>query len=363
MDGPDDVIALLDVYLAGTGTPEERARAIAYVDARPHLRARLDALRHRVDGDMPNPIVYETIRVQLLERVARDVAGPERKTRPVSPPNIGRPWRMVGLGILAILGSVGLMRYMSHQATRTSVHVYRTAAGRVANLVLPSGVHLVLGPATTVTVAVRPDHSTQVAVQGNVLAAVPPNAHVPFTVRAGNSITRVLGTTFAVRKYATDRVVRIAVLEGRVAVHALVPHDGDVSTAQDGADAVLAAKTLGMVTDSGVVQIMPNAPVNDMVAWAQGRLVFHQTPLRDVIPELERAYDVEIHLADSSLANHALTFTVLTSARSVDDVLHALVPALDAHYARSGRTIFIRHGRSSAATPSSPVVKETHYGR
>src|SRR5690606_823705 len=112
-----------------------------------------------------------------------------------------------------------------------------------------------------------------------------------FTVHSAGIATRVLGTSFVVRAYETDRAPQVAVTEGKVAVNnastskILLP--GDVASVPANLEITLASKV----------------SMADVVGWMRGQLVFDGTPLRDVIVELERMYDVDITLASRSLGD------------------------------------------------------------
>jgi ferric-dicitrate binding protein FerR (iron transport regulator) len=115
-----------------------------------------------------------------------------------------------------------------------------------------------------------------------------------------------------------------------------------------------------------MVQVTPDIAVDDYTGWTRGQLVFRDTPARDVVTELGRAYGVEIHIADSARAVRPLSWTISLSERSLTDVLESLVDVLDAHPVRTGSIITFFPGRSASHRPMNPrslSSSERTYGK
>jgi ferric-dicitrate binding protein FerR (iron transport regulator) len=60
-------------------------------------------------------------------------------------------------------------------------------------------------------------------------------------------------------------------------------------------------------------------------------------PIRDVIPELDRWYDIDVHLGSAKLADDRLTVTM--SDVPADVALDVIARALGAGEVRSGQTV------------------------
>jgi transmembrane sensor len=232
-------------------------------------------------------------------------------------------------------------------------HTYTTLAGQQATVTLADGSRVNLGPATTLSVTAATsssEESMDVHVVGQALFTVAHHANRSFHVRTGSAVARVLGTAFLVRQYATDRVARIVVTEGRVSL------SGVRNTANVSANHVLTANMLGIVDDSGQVKMIPNIRVEEYIGWTKGQLVFQDTPARDVVADLGRAYDVDIRIVDSTRASQPLSWTVPVARWSVTHVLELLGDALDVHPVRRGRVIILVPGKSESTLqrPTSP---------
>jgi hypothetical protein len=129
----------------------------------------------------------------------------------------------------------------------------------------------------------------------------------------------------------------------------------------------LASGMLEVVPDSGDVTVMSNVNVEEYTALASERLIFDETPVRDIISQLGHAYGVEIRTTDTTLLSHKLTITVPVTRWPVDTAVDLLSDALGARYSRAGRVITISAGPRAQPrnprSPLSPLTSESQYGR
>lgn len=219
----------------------------------------------------------------------------------------------------------------------------------------------ILGPSTTATVTTQSDREITVNVVGQAVFAVTPNPRRSFNVRVGTVIARVLGTTFFVQRYATDAQASIVVTNGRVAV-------GRLSNPRSSrnAEVILSAQHLGIIPDSGAMHVVNGVDSDAYTAWTTGRLVFQRTLVRDVIATLGRTYDVDIRLADTTLAMRTLTWTFQIAGYSRDGAVDMLSSLLGVHAERRGRVFTLIAGRERQTPParhSFPSSQESAYGK
>jgi transmembrane sensor len=154
----------------------------------------------------------------------------------------------------------------------------------------------------------------------------------PFRVRARNAVIRDIGTRFAVRAYATDSTVRVVVTHGRVRVHAV--------TAPPGSGSIVDSGMLGLIDADGATSLRRHADTAMYNAFVRGQMRFVRTPLRSVIGELARWYDVDIRLADRTLGDRLITATL--DNQTLPDLLIQFSVALNLHATRTGRTVVLR---------------------
>jgi transmembrane sensor len=376
-DTPDDV-ALLDRYLAQEVTPEERARVDAWLTSRPDWRDALGVLQTAPEGDPGEAFVGDmkadihrlrgVISTEMLagRQSRREADASPRAWRRIVPQKIlsTRGLPLLSFAMIAVLFVVTAIAIPARKTQRIAPadpRTYATSPGQRAMVNLTDGSRVLLGPATTVTVGRYSRAATvDVRVMGEALFTVAHHTDRTFLVRTGNAVVRVLGTTFSVRRYGTDTRTQVVVADGRVAVQGTGRADQNVR------NSILVARTMGVIDDSGRVQVVPDIAVEKYLGWTTGQLVFKKTPIREAVTELSRVYGVDIRLADSALASQTLSWTVSTEHRSLTDVLEFLDDVLGTHTIRKGKVITLVRGRAAStrpAVPHSSSTVESGYGR
>jgi transmembrane sensor len=369
----------LDQYLAGTLGDDEHRAVERWLAADPLRRQRIGAIRSSLGRHTP-AVPYAAVREQFGARI-RDLAEvpvtPERqKLRKFTPRVRGIPGAhplitrlrqgltrgtvAVSVVSAAICVSALFVTQRNIQSTgqdnaQLRERTYTTLPGQRARVAFASGTEMLLAPATTLIVRANPaGQDIDVHVSGEAMFHVVPGARRSFRVHAGQAVAAVLGTRFVVRHYQGDAVSRVVVADGRVALRSR----SDMH--------VLDGHTMGIVDDSGQVRVVPKADITEYTAWTTGTLVFRDTPARDAIAELSRAYGVDIRLADSAVGAQPISWTVTITQRSLNDVLDLLGDGLGVHAIRRGQIITLVRGRSTSRKPvesRSLHVPENHYGR
>ena len=100
-----------------------------------------------------------------------------------------------------------------------------------------------------------------------------------FSVQSGHNQVNVLGTAFNV--YTRIGTYRVTCLSGQVEVHA----GGEFAVLNPHMQAVFNEQQLSLTDD-----VSPAAATG----WIQGMFVFEETPLKEVIAEVERQYNIQV---------------------------------------------------------------------
>jgi len=137
----------------------------------------------------------------------------------------------------------------------------------------------------------------------------------PFVVRTEHATTTVTGTEFNIK--AREYKTVVFVKKGRVQV---TPNDNIAQKIMISEGEIATAETQ-------TVQKKVAEHHDSILAWREGRLVFHRQPLPDVLAEIERFYNIEIE-ADSTLLHH--TVTASFGQEPPSQIVETLALALDA---------------------------------
>jgi ferric-dicitrate binding protein FerR (iron transport regulator) len=215
---------------------------------------------------------------------------------------------------------------------------YTTAAAQRAVIRLRDGTQFTLAPRSRVRYpAGYGSAHRDVYLDGQAYFRVAKDERLPFRVHTPGIVTEDLGTAFLVNAYSEQTATEVVVSEGRVALR------GADTTAGSRA-LVLGARDLGRLDASGVATVRRDVAVERYLAWTRGVLAFDGAPLTDVVHTLERWYNVEIRLADSSLAGRRLTATF--NNEPIDLVLNRIALTLGVRVERADGSVFLlRNGR------------------
>lgn len=315
---------LLDRYLAGECTPEERLRFERLLATSPQQRELVEGLRLAGARLPPAP---------ALVPVGGGTRGRPGRGRPGVRVVARRRWRglavAAGLVLAMVAGVTARSRLAILRAARSrgALRAVSTRPAQRAEVRLPDGSIVVLGPASALHYRVPFARGARdVMLSGEAYFGVVHDAANPFVVRVGTIVVTDVGTAFDVRAYAGDPAVHVAVAEGEVRLE----------TGRSRLQRPLHVHDLGTVTDTAIA-VTHEADIAALTGWTQGRLVFVDRPLPEVLRQLGRWYDVDVQLGDAALATRRLTATFANDPWA--DVLHAMGRALDVRVEQDGRVV------------------------
>jgi len=350
---------LLDRYFTGPCTPDELEQVARWIADNPERARELALVRRIWDGSVPpgaavgaDPDRFNA--PQAWEVVQGRIAAARQETHPkraLQFPSLRHPrhgaehsagarpswrrhrWLVAAAAVVISTISVLWMRVDAWRpmVTASSMNVpmrdYTTARGQRTEILLGDGTRVMLSVRTRLRVP--NDYGAKardVYLDGEAFFDVAHNATMPFRVHTAGALAEDLGTAFVIRAYAEDTAATVVVAEGRVAFRA----KGTVGSR----GVALGSGQLGRLDASRLVSVVSNVDVEQYLAWQHAQLVFKNTPLRDVVRELGRWYDVDVTLGDSTLATVPITGSF--TGESADAVLGDVARLLDLRYTRNG---------------------------
>jgi transmembrane sensor len=240
---------------------------------------------------------------------------------------------IVAVGLSSVVTTMVTGRRDLAQGSITSERVrsFATDRGEREDIRLADGSRVMLAPQSRLVVLSTTGGAREVRLEGEAYFDVVHDDRQPFTVHAHNAIVRDVGTRFAVRAYAVDSLVRVVVTHGQVNVR------GD--TTKDRVGTLLDPRMVARVNAAGHIAVERGADTSRYVAFRKGQIVFVGSPLRDVVHELERWYDIEISLADPTMGDRRITATI--ADQTLGDLLDQLRIALNVRVARTDRRVVL----------------------
>jgi ferric-dicitrate binding protein FerR (iron transport regulator) len=244
--------------------------------------------------EQTDDVKSEFIKQVILQKVRNErVVYTRQPTR--TRPNFA-PWWWAAAAVFIVVLAIGIhTRFSSKQETPLAVQspavvVKENPRGQKTKAFLPDGSIVWLNAESSLMFPEQFTDSTRsVQLEGEAYFEVVHNPARPFVVMAGNTITRVLGTSFNIKAYGEDHNVTVALTEGKVEVwHRGAGDHGDAEQLNPG-EGLMAA-------NDGHIKRFIFDP-REHTAWKDGLLYFRKADFNTVRKALERWYgvDFEIH--------------------------------------------------------------------
>lgn len=164
-------------------------------------------------------------------------------------------------------------------------------------------------------------------IRGEALFQVAKNPKKPFIVKTGNTTASALGTAFIVKQQGDDSSL-ITVTEGVVKVAVVSEHETNSSSQSKLNEDSKILTANEAITSSGTRLSKIKAVIaEDYAAWHRGVLIFKDTPLQQVLAEIDRytPYDLIANIGYRSTEKITGTFFI----KRLDSELNSLITSLN----------------------------------
>ena len=377
--------ALLAKYLSGECTERERRAVEAWAHHQPRRRELLEDIRRiwaeaepptrsfeELDDDHEIEAEWKRLKDKMESQLGA-ADGDDARPRPVSadrPPSSRPPthrpappsetpgianrsatvaWTTAAtvailLGIAWLAGGDGFF-----SGSGSPAEPYRevvTERGERARVQFADGTTAMLNVDSRLQLPRRFDASRRVVhLTGEAFFEVETDSTRPFVLKTDDATVRVTGTSFNVRGYPDDEDVEVAVAEGGVVFRSHPATGADHTSAL----ALTTGDVARLRRASAQVTKRESADLDAFTAWTRGRLLFDNTPLRQVAGRLERWYNLDVEIRDAEIASLRLTADL--KSQSVRNVLDVISTTLNIAYRIDDGTVYL--------TATAPVQSRT----
>lgn len=200
--------------------------------------------------------------------------------------------------------------------------IYATEIAEIRDLILEDGSSVTLGAKSRIETAFTPTRRQVTLIDGEAFFEVTKDEGRPFFVAAQDTLIRVVGTKFDVKRSA--EIVHVSVLEGVVevikandigaAVETMDTLDIDKQVLTAG-ERVSAARRVALPQARQVEQAEPGS-------WRMGRLAYEDASLAEIVADLNRYYDRPVRIATSDVGD--LRSTLAFSTSEIDQVFEVM---------------------------------------
>lgn len=177
------------------------------------------------------------------------------------------------------------------------LHTIYTEKGVKSTVQLPDGSTVQLNSDTKITF---PDNfvgdTREVELSGEAYFKVKTDSLKPLIVNTKKGFqVKVLGTEFNVKSYDNDNTAQATLYQG--SINLITPT----------ATTVVKPNEQAVIETNKVVKLVVPSVIADTKAWTEGRLVFEETRMSEVVKMLERWHGVKMIVKDPKILNYTIT--------------------------------------------------------
>jgi ferric-dicitrate binding protein FerR (iron transport regulator) len=244
-----------------------------------------------------------------------------------------RPYLAVAAAVVVLLACAFFYRMQVSGRSAHADNVVATRKGSKTNLVLPDGTKVWVNADSRLSYGKNfGNQLREVYLEGEAYFDVAEDKRKPFIVHTNNIDVKVLGTAFNVRAYGNEVNTQTTLLRGSVEV--MLKKDNNRKVLLVPNEKIIVRNNQGR-TDNRELPLRPVADVELLklttgkrdslsveTQWTQNRLVFEQETLADIIPVLERWYNITIEL--KKVKDSDILYRGAFENDSLKDVLESL---------------------------------------
>ncbi len=247
-------------------------------------------------------------------------------------------------GALAEQGGINVVKLNNGQLTYTTASDGNAVNSEVLynNIITPRGgqYKIILSDGTAVWLNASSSmrfpasfigKERRVEITGEAYFEVKKNTAKPFIVKInGEAEVEVLGTDFNIMAYDDEAVMKTTLLEGAINIKSA----NEVKQLKPGQQAQVG---------EGKIKVFNDADINQAIAWKNGLFDFNDDEIVDIMRQLSRWYDIDVHYDGVIPEGHYVG--TIRRKENISEVLKMLEFAGDIRFKIDGRRVIVKKGK------------------
>ncbi len=211
-------------------------------------------------------------------------------------------------------------------AENQSVTEFTTPFGVKSKIFLPDGTEVFLNGGSSIKYPGSfKGKSREVEFEGEAFFDVTENKNKPFVISTGDIRLKVLGTSFNVENYEDQSEIITTLISGKIAV---------LGAQENGRRGNLLelnpSQQVSIQKSTQIFKLSSDVNTYKYTSWMDGKVVFENDPMDEVLSKLARHYNVDVSFNDTDLSVYK--FTATFEYENFEQVLDLISLALPVNY-------------------------------
>ncbi len=305
-----NIESLLPLYFEGKLEGEELLLVERWVEESPEHRATAKDMAG-IYRDVDTLFVVEnTDDVEALRQVDKRLKRSRIK-------ELLRKMERVAAVLLLPVLMLSIWQYTAHEKESVGELSFTANPGMTAKAQLPDGTTVVLNSNSTLSYPSSFNgEQREVKLSGEAYFAVAKDASHPFVVKTPYQASiRVYGTKFNVEAYPKDHLLTATLSEGSISLN-YMDENGNM------AEKMISPGQSISYRNYHKPQLNTEVFVDAAISWTEGKIIFKDTPAREVLRQLEKRYPVKFVVHSPQIYENRFTGTL--EEQHLDRALYAL---------------------------------------
>lgn len=221
--------------------------------------------------------------------------------------------------------------YYEYRAAETFIS-QKTNPGIKGSVTLPDGSRVCLNSCSSISFPAEFDSTARVVrLEGEAYFEVETEPSRPMFIECRDRfVVKVTGTEFNITTYADDDSFKLLLVSGSLSVQDKT--SGEIFSVNPSEQLVLFDGT-----DRQPIRELPD--IEEKTAWKDGKLLFENTAMPEVLRRIERWYGVTVKVADERILDYRITASF--ESESVSKIFDLLALSSGIEYSIEGNTVTI----------------------
>ena len=331
---PDD--ELLASYLSGECSEQKKINIETWINSDPKNQKFIEIMKNTWESSKKNELEWD--KQKLWQKITKEtgIANDYKSLQNIytikNKIHFSQIWKIAAIFILATALPYFLFFYSSSRNNLDNMNTILVENGKHKIITMTDGSKITLDAGSSFSYQKTYNEQTrEVYLNGEGYFEVNSNSSFPFVVHANNAIVKVLGTKFNVRAWYKNRYVKVAVSEGKVFFNSESGTDEDA--------VYLSGGQLSELLRTGKPTQPKEVDIQNFISWVNHEINFEDTPLDEILFQIERWHDVNFTLADSTIRSEHLNIHIQNN--SLNELLDMISMLTEMRYKKENKKIYL----------------------